>query len=237
MRNAKNVLMVFLFLLTQSEVLKGQEYAGGTVQSSQMAFTKWFDEQSSDSNSRLYNGATYPLQIISRFGHQFFESRQWQSGTICLGDQWYFDVPLLLDLQSEQLVTRHPNIGITNGVVLDKKLITYFKIGSKPFISLEYEGEKHFFEVLLEGKNFDLLATHQKLLRLKSDGYHIEEIIKYLVLHDRNIVALHSKKSLEEITPDALSIAKQIKSRESKFNLRKEDLLVEFVRRFDERVR
>ena len=235
MRNVIFTLVVFFVLLTQF-VLRAQDFSGDENQE-QIAFTNWFEEKTNRTKSRIFSGDSYPQQAASRFGHQFFESRQWRNGTVCLGDQWYYDLPLLFDLQNELVVTRQTGIGIGNGIIIENQLISYFKIEDTPFIPLQYDGKKHFFEVILDGENIDLLARHQKFQRLKSDGYHFEESVKYFLLSESELIPLTNKKSLQQVTPEAKSIANEIKTREAKFNLRKRDLLIEFVRRFDERLR
>lgn len=228
--------MAMIFVLLTQFVLKAQDFSGDGNQE-QIAFTKWFEDQTDHTKSRIYNGDTYPQQVSSRFGHQFFESRQWRNGIVCLGDQWYYDLPLLFDLQNEMVVTRQTGIGTSSGIILENQLISYFKIEGTSFIPLQYEGKKHFFEVVLNGESIDLLAKHQKVQRLKSDGYHFEESVKYFLLFGNELIPMTNKKSLEQVTPDAKSMANEIKTREAKFNLRKRYLLTEFVRRFDERLR
>ncbi|MGE0590653.1 MAG: hypothetical protein AB7O48_18875 [Cyclobacteriaceae bacterium] len=225
-----------IFVLLTQFVLRAQDLSGDGNQQ-QITFTKWFEDQTNHALSRIYSGDSYPQQAASRFGHQFFESRQWRNGNVCLGDQWYYDLPLLFDLQNEIVVTRQTGIGIGSGIIIENQLISYFKIEDTSFIPLQHDGKKHFFEVILEGEKIDLLARHQKLQRLKSDGYHFEESVKYFLLANSELIPLANKKSLQQLTPEAKSIASEIKTREAKFNLRKRDLLVEFVRRFDERLR
>lgn len=226
-----------LFALLPLFVLKAQDLSGD-ADHELVAFTKWFEEQTNNAKSRIYTGDTYPLLVTSRFGHQFFESRQWQNGTVCFGDQWYYDLPLLFDLRNEIVVTQQGGgIGTSGGIILENQMISYFKIEDTSFIPLLLEGKRHFFEVVFKGENIDLLAKRQKFQRLKSDGYHFEESVKYYLLVETELIPLINKKSLRQVTPDAKSIAKEITAHEAKFNLRKRDLLTEFVRRFDERVR
>jgi hypothetical protein len=220
--------------------VKAQDLTVKKNQNHQIAFTKWFEEKTIDAKSRIYNGDAYPLVVPSKFGHQFFESRQWQDGIVCMGDQWYYDLPLLFDIERELIIIQNPNphLGGTHGILLSKELISYFEINQVPFIPLPYNKNRHFFEVLFKGKKIALLAKHLKVQRLEPEGSVIESSVEYFMIRDSKLILLKNKSSLIQIDGNAKVISREIKSHKAKFSLNKKrrELLIEFVRKFDEKI-
>lgn len=236
MKTKTILFSIICILLAFPNLVIAQLTLDSTTQKEQIVFEKWFDNQVGVENALIYNGDTYPLIRKAKFGHQFLGNGQWQNGKVYLDEQWYFDVALLFDIIDEQLVAKPPESQIPNGILLNMSSIQYFTIGQASFIPILFKETNHFYEVVFEGKKLTLVSRHQKQLDLKPDGSHVKESVNYFILFKDDLIPLKSKQSLKQVSPNATIISKQIKSRNSKLNVRKKKLLVEFLRRFDEKI-
>ncbi len=223
---------LIFFLLTYSLLNKAKAQLIGdlNINQDQKEFYLWFDNLVGTETLPIYNGVTYPLRIKARNGHQFFKDSKWQNGNVHYKGQWYFDIPLLYDIVDNQLIVKYQNHAIS----ADMSGVDNFIIGKNVFLKRTRQNQEEFYELLYKGDGINLLVKHRKQLKLTSEGYEAKKNTSYFLEHNDNILALRAKKSLKEITPNAKAIAKNINSKEAKFNLRKQDLLIEFIKRFDE---
>ncbi len=218
-------------------------YAGGQgpskdlPQSKEVEFISWVNNELGPEEWPIYNGATYPLVKKAKFGHQFFGNIQWQSGSVKYLDRWFFDVQLLYDITSNKLMVKPRDATQTFGILLEMAHVQAFSIGGSFFKKVpELDSRNFFYEVLYSGEHLELIVRHVKEIELESSGAHAKALDTYLIKMDQGFVTLKNKKSLEEIDPNSKAIAKEIKSSDAKFDLRKPDLLVNFIRKFNDRI-
>jgi len=225
-----NIMSFVLFLITLfqiSQPLLSQE----NMLYSHEGFASWFNEKVNQGNT-IYRGKTYPLKLKARYGHQFYKSQQWTTGSIKMNNSWYYNLSLLFDLIEQELIIK-PQTHTDHGIIIKNSDIQEFKLNGDEFISLLYMDKIRFHQVLYKGKEITLTAYHQKSLDLKADGYHVQNNTDYYIIYEEDVILLRRKKSLDKITSNWKSIRKSIKDSNAKFNLRKPQLLIEFVTRFD----
>ena len=195
------------------------------------AFASWFDSQMTGL-SPIYYGESYPLVMRARFGHQFYDSRQWKNGTISIDDQYYFDLPLLFDIEDQQLVLRNPDPTLQAAIKLDMDRLAQFTLDSTRFIRLQSGKRNVFYEVIVDGFSLDLLATNMKELQLKSDGYYYEYSKKYFLHYNHRLIPLRTKAALKELPQDVYAATKNVKG--ARLKLRKEESLIAYFKELDE---
>lgn len=194
-------------------------------------FTDWYNNLS-DEIPPIYQGESYPLTFRARFGHQFFGAKQWQKGAVIYKNRYYSHIDLLFDIEDQQLVLKnlddHPQVGIA----LDMKHISYFKLDSIEFIQLFTKNKDYqHLQLVYDGIGFDLLASHYKTMKLKSDGNYYEYSKKYLMRYSEDLIPLRSKKSLKNLPEIYWAQTKNIKN--ARFNSRKETRLVAYLKELD----
>lgn len=199
---------------------------------SSSALASFIEPNMSKGSVPFENGLTYPLIIKAKYGHQFYLERRWKTGTIHYQDDYYSGLELMYDLISQEVIIKN-QYRSTDGIIIDLRYLNAFSIDSDHFISLKTDSGKNFYQLLLDGDHFQLLARHLKILVLKPDGYKVEYIKQYYALKNGELLALKTKHSLNQIAPNALQKCKQIKSSEAKWSLRKENLLINLLTKLD----
>lgn len=192
-------------------------------------FIEWFNSNQENTSEPIYDGVSYPLRRISRYGHPYFGSGQWTIGSIKYLDHWYLNVAMLFDITQDQLVVQVPNSNNNFGIEVNMENVNQFLIYESQFIAWGMD----FFEILYVGKNFTLLGNHIKEVRLEPSGAQISGHSEYFLLSDMELYPLRNKKSLKVFSPNALDMAKELKSSESKLDVNNQDRLITFIQRFD----
>lgn len=226
--------VLFIVLTSISLSASAQLIKNFHTSAEQKDFTKWFDKQVGTRTLAIYNGVTYPLKIKSKNGHQFFKNSQWQLGDIKYASEWYFDVLLLFDIIDNKLIVKSQNGQASHGFALDMSNVEHFTFGKSSFIPITNKGSRQFYELLYKGNKVSLLVSHKKSLKLASSGYEISKSVSYFLASNSEIFNLRTKNSLKYFSADASNISKRITSKDAKFKLRKPELLIEFIKRFDE---
>lgn len=104
----------------------------------------------------LYNGPRYHIYDSRSKEHQFFESEDWQAGSVYYDGQRYRNISLLFDIFKGYVVVRHPE---RSGLVqLQSERIGEFTIADNRFVRIEKNEEKGvdiptgFYQLLYDGK-------------------------------------------------------------------------------------
>lgn len=124
--------------------------------------------------ARLYNGSLYkpPPHTIEQ--HPFFNSEDWITGSLFYDGEYFRDVPLMLDLYSQQLITEHMSSGQAIQLVMEK--LQHFEIGDHHFEKIESAPglpDKGLYEILYSGET-KVIARRKKLLLEKVESGGID---------------------------------------------------------------
>lgn len=196
-------------------------------------FARWYDSTVYDQSSAALNGATYPLLIRSRTGHQFFDSRDWKQGCVQINGRLITDQQMLFDIIDQQLVIQLPATG-TDGLAPDMSAVESFSLAEHQFVRLDTKGKFHFYEILTSGDHLQLLAWHQKFLELKPTGYEVNKAVTYLLRYQDELYTLYARLNLTAIDPKIKDLYNKAKSRDAKFSIRKESKLINLIANLDE---
>ncbi|MEQ9298753.1 MAG: hypothetical protein RIF33_09330 [Cyclobacteriaceae bacterium] len=221
-----------LLLLVFGFQAAGQEGAGLVMTD----FAKWYDSQIGVAHNGLYSGTIYIMLSPSRTTHQFYLTNRWKEGSLVLvNGQIYNDVPMVLDIEKQLLVVQHPRFGQRDGIQLDIGSVVSFNLDGHFFRKIELNDNEGFYEVLLDGKHFSLMAQRMKSLEAEGGSSIFKENTDYFLLKDGFAAPLKNRKSLEILTLQSKVVAKQIqKQHKMRLNKSKEDKLINYLRLFDE---
>ncbi|GEM_PF-5823229 len=199
-------------------------------------FSTWFDNHIGGEQNRLYSGVIYIMRSASRTTHQFYQTNTWRSGDISFSDnRTYYDIPLVFDIEKELIVVKHPQFGRRDGIQLLMNDIVFFSVEDHFFRKEEVDGRKGFYEILLEGTHFDLLAKRRKELKVESARAVYKEYTEYLLQNPDTIVLCKNKKSLDILMKESKVVTNKIeKEYKVRFSRTKEVKLIDYLRRFDE---
>jgi hypothetical protein len=134
-------------------------------------------EKGIGAQARLYNGSKYVEPDHTFEEHPYYLSIDWINGDVLYDGELFQNVPLMLDLNSGQLITEHYSNGQPIRLVPEK--VGYFTMSGHRFQRIDNETVASslpattFYEVLYAGKS-KVVARRQKLLHEEIDNAVIE---------------------------------------------------------------
>ena len=247
MRLNKPVKIFFLFTLFILHKAYAQSNFPDTsrqVTSIQKAIKIYHQSLSPETN--LYNGSEYTYDLYYPFtineGDPFFQTKQFDTGTVFYNNVMYERVPLLYDLVHEELLTKDPSA--INIIRLNSERIQWFIMLGHTFIRLIKDSTSAhytntgFYELLYKGNTF-LYKKITKTLKENSASFqgvnvYIAESNEYFIMKDKQYYRVDTKKSLLKILSSKKNEISQF-IRKNKLNIKrnKDDSFVKIVAYYD----
>lgn len=202
-QTSKCLLALGVFLLWGT--LKGQNNQDLTT------YYEWFDSKINRTNTGLYNGLEYvELYRTINERHKFFNSSDFQVGTLVYDEEFYPNVELKYDLFDDQLLFNAGYNFSVPTIVLFKDKVQRFTLGSQQFLQVnsgsttdEFKG---YFEVLMEKSGILLLKKNKKKrfkrIRGKTIYYEFEAEAYYVMHYKDAYYRIDSKKDIANVFPD-----------------------------------
>ncbi len=174
-------------------------------------YHNWFDGQIKRHNSGLFNGIEYKeLYRTINERHKFYKSSEFQLGKVVYDGQFYSDVPLKYDLDSDQLLF---NVGYQYPyptLLLFKEKVKLFSVGQSNFVLINYLNGplemNGFYEILLDKNAVTLLKKHKKKrfkrIRGNTVYYEFEEVYSFFIRYNEQYHQINTLKDVIEIWPD-----------------------------------
>ena len=222
----KIILFQLLTVLTQTAFCQADSLIFINVSESRIA---------NDVNAAIYNGQEHTGYSSLIEGIPYYESKEWQTGTLVFQNLFYKDVFLKYDLVADQLVVRHPN-GIT-GIVLFTRRIQSFTLGNKHFVNLDTDKESELksgiYEELVNGR-MSLYAKRSKLFEEnivlnELERKFIDKNVLY-VLKDGHYYAVKKQKTIMKLIADKRNaVTSAMKASKIKFKSNPELALIKMV--------
>ncbi len=176
----------------------------------------WFDGLMGVTNSGVYEGEAYYNDFKVRNGrHQFFESTQFQIGSVEYNGEMYFNLALKYDIFNDKLILRNQeNYGIPP-IVIDSELLTKFWIQGAEFENFHSkisDVDSYFFEIILRSNSYSLLKEYKKKLFIKTEDeilYHeFKDDFNHYLRKDDAFYRVKSVKDLSAIFPEQKKLIK-----------------------------
>ena len=184
----------------------------------------------------MYN-SIYLTALRGTTTHQYFDQRVWQYVYVQIAGQRYDQVPMLFDIEQEQLVIKHPDAARFDGIAINMEILETFAFGGHQFRKLDLSNGNGFFEVLYEGKKILLVAQRKKRSTSQKIGVEFDETTSYFFVDEDRLVAMKGLKSLKDLYPDFIDDIQYVKKeKKSRLRIRKEASIIRFVELLDEKM-
>lgn len=194
----------------------------------------------------LYDGSEYAYNAYYPFtineGHPFFQSKNFDTGSVFYNNVLYEKVPLLFDIIKEEVLIHDPTrIYI---IRLNNESIRWFTIWGHTFIRLKMDSNNNtllhtgFYDVLYKG-NTVLYKKVSKIFKENSASStginkYVVELDEYFIKKNKKYYKVKNKKSLLLIVNDRKKeIAKFIKKNKLNIRKNKDDALTKILAYYD----
>jgi hypothetical protein len=152
-------------------------------------------------NLLLYNGAEYAFAYPGMQGFPFFNSANFESGTVCFNHIVYYQVPLQLDLLNNVLITKSRK---DLSIMLDAKMVDSFLISNHLFIYLSADSiaglnsSSGYYERLYNGNTKVYIKRRKQPERSfrAEDPYIFKEYDDYFIFNGNRYFKIEKKKDI-----------------------------------------
>lgn len=200
---SKYLISIGVFLLWGA--LKGQN------NNDLATYYDWFDSKINRTNTGLYNGLEYiELYRTINERHKFFNTSNFQVGTLIYDGQFYPNVELKYDLFDQQLLFNAGYNFSVPTIILFKDKVQGFTLGNNHFFHVNggntNDELKGYFEVLMEKSELLLLKKNKKKrfkrIRGKTIYYEFESEAYYVLRYNDFYHKIDSKKDIVKVLPE-----------------------------------
>lgn len=187
----------------------------------------------------INSGGQYILYSSIEGEHPYFINA-WSSGTVHYLNDVYQNVPLLLDIRSDRLITQHTQFDVK--LELSPQKVKSFTLAGHYFVNISQDTiptlpESGYYEVLRNG-SVSLVARRKKTIKLTLTRGKVTAIVKetnlYYVLKEKTALPVKSKKSVFDALRDQPDLKRQLKKNRVKFGGNREAGLAATVQIYNE---
>ncbi|GAB2777048.1 hypothetical protein GCM10027275_20020 [Rhabdobacter roseus] len=194
-------------------------------------------------SQHLYNGSRYFFYDKRAKTHPFFETENWEEGTVHYDGLLHESIPMVYDILKDQVVIKH--IRGYGNVQLNRDRVKYFRMLDHTFVWLQAEQNvgirTGFHDLLYDGE------TKVWARRIKDRQERIDNMVVVVEFNAKNTYYLqqggtfrviHSKKAFLNLLADQKKPLKRY-LRQQKINYRqdRENALVKMTAYYDQLVR
>ena len=179
-------------------------------------------------DDELINGVIYIQENLFASGHPFFQSSEWQSGSVTVNGEKHDGLFLKYNINTDELILRaERKRGGTPVITLNNEFIDDFYMGDRYFVnsmSFEVKGiQTDFVEQVYLG-SFAFYVSYLKLFKNDYNnktpyGSYAKTTVSYYLLQNDVITNIASKKALfNHFEPYKKDIKKFMKRNKIKYN-------------------
>ncbi len=150
-----------------------------------------FDEVVGIENTPIINGPKHAVPFQTSDTHPFYNSPIGAKGTLSFGGQPYFNLTLLYDVFSDELVVQQlRSTGTQESIVLNKAKVQSFRIHDHSFRNFSETQAQSlgisggFYDVLFESGEFKILARRKKNTKIDLGRVVFESEDRYLFIRN-----------------------------------------------------
>lgn len=186
-----------------------------------------FDEAIGIENTGIINGTKYTVPLQTSDSHPFYNSRVGAKGNITFVTQPYFNLTLLYDIYSDEIIVQQRRAtGVEALIKLYKPNVESFKIHDHNFrnyrdhIAQKLGMASGFYDVLFENSIFTLIAKRKKNTEVSvGDRIQYENEDHYFFIGNGKFTPFRGMKSFYQLLDDKALIS-ELRSFVSKNNLK-----------------
>jgi len=185
-----------------------------------------FDDVIGIENTEIINGPKYTVPLYVSGTHPFYNSSNGTKGNITFGEQPYFNLILLYDIYSDEIIVEQRRAtGLHALIKLYKPNVESFRIYDHTFRN--YQGEKAqklgmvsgFYDVLYENSVFTLIARRKKNTHVDMGLVQYENEDQYFFIQQGRFTPFHGMKSFYQVLGNK-DLISELSSFVSKNNLK-----------------
>ena len=194
-----------------------------------------YQQQVGITNDPIFIGELDPLIVRSRTTHPFFNSRGWVETDLEFDNSSYQKIPALYDLTRDILILRYPDASKIFGIIPNMPLVKSFKINDSYFRTSSFSSDLGFYEVLIEGDNFQFLVKRSKEEKVDKAEVVFIEKNTYFLEYENKLIPLNSKKDLAVLGDiKALNAKVRATNKTLKYSKFKEERLINYMKALDD---
>jgi hypothetical protein len=190
----------------------------------------WYDQMTENSNVGVFSGDEYVENYrVLNDRHKFFDSPNFNVGSIVYEGQPYFNLQLKYDLFEDQLLLKHQTPSISPTLIVDSYKVSSFEINGHQFKNIQQliNGSSKplgFLEIILTNDSLVLYKKLKKRIRTKTNDktryYEFKEDNAYYIFYNDSFFRLKNSANISTIFPNYIS---QLKTIESQYRSIKKD--------------
>jgi len=190
---------LFVALPIAAQVSLADTSANGGLKYAIALYTKAMKEE-----SHLYNGREDVNYNFRLNGHPYFEGREWKIGNLEYDGSLYENVPLMYNLLSQQLLTRHHDGYIR--IQLSKEKVHSFTLAGHSFLNIQAVSKKKagiepgYYDVLADGETKFVVFRTKKIDELISSDNQVRRDVlvddERYIFKQGNYIKITSKGSV-----------------------------------------
>ena len=192
-------------------------------------------------NTHLFNGTEYYIPSFSGVkGHQFFQEKTFQNGSVKYDGAWFEEVAMLYELVQDELVIVNHSSGYSQRLVKDR--VDAFRLQGHTFLRLEADSttalyiQPGFYDLLFSG-NVQVLMKRRKILfeRASTDKVEREyrDASKFYIVKDNVYHLVGNKRSVMRVLQDQKrALNKFIKANKFRFSKDRENAITKIAEHY-----
>jgi hypothetical protein len=191
--------------------------------------------------ARLYNGSDYLEYKPVEAEHPYFTSDDWVLSTVEYAGEYFSNVPILYDINTDQVITEH--YYSNNKMVLTKELLSSFTFQNRLFVRLDKNSSKNFtlktgfYELLYNGQTKAYSRRTKDIQkRISADKYDVsfDEKTRYYIYKNESYYEVSSKASMLQLFSDKKHELKRLlKEDHIRFKTDKEKAIVAILKYYE----
>jgi len=227
-------LMVFFFLFSAFKSKAQQYIPDSSLPKVSSAYAKQFYFTKRGEESAIYTGIRHESYSASIEGIAYFQSPDWQNGTVLYDQIFYENIWMKYDLYKDQLIVI-PGNQSGMPIALFSPRVSEFSFSGSNFIRIEKADEKTspakgFYQQLTSGR-ITVLSKRFKLLTERIENRTViqkfEERAKYFLLKDGIYYPVRNKKELMAVVKDKKKEIQQfLSNNKMKYRRQREKVIV-----------
>lgn len=200
-------LLLSVFTLFAMGTSHGQLLPDSILHQQSLKHAEAFYNRAMEGNFHIYNGAQYTAYQSQKDEHPYFLSDEWAWGNILYDGEWFFNVPLLFDIEKQVLITSYYFKGIK--MQLNSSRIDEFTLGNYNFIHLraaDSTKSSHGFYQVLFGNKTLLLAFNEKKYAKEVSGtqmtYYFNEKQQLFLWYKERLIRADNRANILRSIPE-----------------------------------
>lgn len=188
----------------------------------------------------FYNGAEYAEYVPLDNEHPYFETDEWAYSDLKYDGDWFYRVPLLLDLVRGKIIAFNYRTGFTMQLVDD--FVEEFVMHGRRFVGSQYLSgspaqKNEFYDIIYDGRTKVLIYHKKEFLKELEVHHELRSFLqsdRLFILKDGQLSEITSKRDiLNSLVEKKREIKEFIRSNISMKQNQREASVVQIVKYFD----